>query len=672
MNKRLKQFLAFVLVAAMVMPIASCSMIEDLTGNGRSRDRHERRRDRDDDDEDEGEEEETEETEELADPTDTMGRGTPTATPVPSPAASGVVGGFDLTGLTYPDHVPTYSEIHPTHVPGTVTGTEASDLLDQIEHDILQDSISSSYLNYAILFEDPEALGFTCGDVSWGDVDLDPTEDLDFVETQLTLLYTIDYENLDYQDRAFYDKVVYDLECSKYSLQYTAFNYYEPVLDPLLGPQCEILFMLDVLDFDTIEEAENYITLVRDTDRFYDELCAIEEDRAARGFACTDEVYADMVTSFQGLADQVDDCFLYDSFEARLDEIPGITSADKTRLIADHEDAMQNVFFPEFQECADRMEALQGSGGIQQGVLAYPGGDAFYQMRFIAYSNSDKSIDQTRTDLETYMNDLITLMMTTAASGNSWQIEYMNFDSNQGSVEDNLDYLYPLIQADFPDLPAHSYTVGEVPEALRENFSPAAYLGFNLDSFDSNLIISNGDLGTQTGITCAHEGYPGHMFQSIYTRSVCDHPYLYINDSTGYAEGWATYVENYSYKYFCTDPAAQTILTIENEMQVLIYARVDIGINTEGWTTDDIADLFVSLGFSAPAPESLAKIYQLMTNQPGYGVKYGIGFLNTSMLMQSLREQFPNRTDEEIHTAYLESLPLTFEMIETRAVEALS
>jgi len=665
-NQRLKQFLAFLLVVAMVMPIASCSMIEDLTGSG-SKKRHERRHERDkDEDEDEDEDEEEEEE----DPDDDK-NATPTPSPVPTPG-SGIVSGFDLTGLTYPDHVPTYDEIHPALTPGNVTGTEASDLLDQIEHDILQESLSSSYVNYAIMFEDPEALGYTCDEVTWGEMDMDPSDDIAFAEEQLGLLYTIDYTSLDYQDRALFDKLVYDLELSDYAMQYTAFDYYAPVLDPLLGPQCEVLFILDVLDFDTVEDAENYILLIRDTDRYYDELCAFEEDRAARGFACTDEVYQDMVTSFEGLVSQSDDCFLYDSFEERLDNIPGITDADKTRLITDHNDAMQNDFFPEFQECADRMGALIGSGGVQQGVNAYPGGDAFYQLRFISFANSDKSIDQTKTDLETTIDNSITTMMTVAYSGGNWMTEYTSFDSNLGGVTENLDYLYTAVQPDFPDLPDHSYTVRDVPESLRENFSPAAYLGFNLDSFDSNLIISNGDLGTQSGITCAHEGYPGHMFQSVYTRSVCEHPYLYIADSTGYAEGWATYVENYSYKYFCTDADAQTLLTIENELNVLIYARVDIGINYEGWTSDDVADYFVTLGLGQPDQEALQQIFQLMTNEPGYGVKYGIGFLNTSMVMQSMREQFPDKTDEEIHTAYLNALPLTFEMIETRMIDALS
>ena len=52
------------------------------------------------------------------------------------------------------------------------------------------------------------------------------------------------------------------------------------------------------------------------------------------------------------------------------------------------------------------------------------------------------------------------------------------------------------------------------------------------------------------GVTVAHEAYPGHMFQSLYTRSHTSHPYMFLSASTGYLEGWATYVENYSMKYF--------------------------------------------------------------------------------------------------------------------------
>ena len=65
-------------------------------------------------------------------------------------------------------------------------------------------------------------------------------------------------------------------------------------------------------------------------------------------------------------------------------------------------------------------------------------------------------------------------------------------------------------------------------------------------------------------------------------------------------------------------------------------------------------------------------MYQIVTNQPGYGVKYGIGFLNTGLTIESVRAQFPDATDEEIFTAYLDALPLTFEMIEARMVESLS
>lgn len=669
MNKRLKSLLAVVLIAAMAMPMMSCSQLQDFLGSDGGRSRHERRRDRDDDEDDEEDEEEEEETEETTEAEDP----TPTATPAPTPAVSNVVNGFDMTDLEYPDHVPTVDEIHPAHANGTVTGQDASDLLDQIERDLLNDSLSADYVDYKIMFDDPSAFGIEPSDVTWGEFDLDPTDDIAFVQEKLDLLYTIDYESLDYQDRAFYDKVVYDLELSLYMLQYDAFDYYEPVLDPLLGPQCNLLFILEVLDFETVEDAENYILLIEDTDRYFDELVAFEEERASRGFTCTDSVYEDMVQSFDGLVAQEDDCFLYESFETRLDGIQGLSDADRTRLIDAHNDAMHNSFFPEFQECSDRISALIGSGGVQQGVCNYPGGDAYYAVRFMSYANSTKSIDQTKTEVETLINDSFSTMLSIMYSGDqSWADEYENHYYNLGSVEDNLDYLYTAVQPDFPDLPDHEYFVNEVPEALQDNFSPAAYLGYHLDTFTSNMIISNPSGVNETfGITCAHEGYPGHMFQSVYTRSVCEHPYLYIADSVGYAEGWATYVENYSFKYFCENENAQILLTIDNEFPLMLYARVDIGINYEGWTSDDVMNYFAGLGMS-PSQDGIEEMCQLFTNQPGYGIKYGVGFLNTTELMQSAREQFPNATDEEIHTAYLNSLPLTFEQIQTRMFEALS
>ena len=661
----------------MLAPTVSCSMIEDMfDNNSRHGSRSSKDRDRDDDDDDEDEDEdededdedETEETEETTEETE------PSETTEPDDQGD-LVDGFDMTDLTYPDHVPTYDELHPAHTTGTITGDDASQILDQVEHDIIQRAVDSSYVNSEILFDDPAAAGYTINAVSWGDINSDIDEEAEFIDEQLQRLYSIDPDSLDYQDRAFYDKVVYDLELDAYSIQYTAFGYYAPCFDPMIGPQTELFFILDILEFETVEDAENYIRLLQDLDRYYDEILEFEEDRAARGFACTDEVYEDIQASFDGLAVQEDDCFLYESFETRLNNISGLTDDQRTQLIADHDAAMHDYVFPELRECSERMGALVGSGGVQQGVCAYPGGDAYYQVRFISYANSDKSIEETTEQIDTWLTEIMDSVTAVATSGDlSWYNDYTNPACSMGDdVESNLDYLYEQIAPDFPDLPDHAYFTRDVPESLEENFSPAAYLGYHLDTFDSNMIITNrsGVDGT-FGITCAHEGYPGHMFQSVYTRSVCEHPYLYICDSIGYAEGWATYIQCYCFKYFDINDTARMLLVADDQLNTLMFARLDIGINHEGWTFDDCCTYLSDLLGQTINEDGVLDMYQIVTNQPGYGVKYGVGFLNTTLTLDAMRAQFPDATEEEIFTAYLDSLPLTFEMIEERMVEHLS
>ena len=675
MNKRLRKFMAVLLMLSFLAPTAACSQIEDmfdLNHDSHSSKRSRDRDDEDDDDEEEDDEDEEDETEETEETTETSASDTVTADIDPSDLTTT---GYDMTALTYPDHVPTYDEIHPAHTTGSISGDAASDLLDQIEHDILQRNVGNSYVDYEILYEDPLAQGLTCDTVTWGSINSDTDEEAAFINDQLELLYSIDPDSLDYQDRAFYDKVVYDLEIDAYAIQYTAFGYYSPVFDPLIGPQCDLFFVLDVLEFETVEDAENYILLLQDLDRYFDEILDFEEDRAARGFACTDSVYEDIAASFDGLAIQEDDCFLYASFEERLNNIDGLTDDQRTQLIADHEAAMHDYVFPEFQECSDRMGALVGSGGVQQGVCNYPGGDAYYAVRFTTFANSDKTIEETTVQLDSMLTGIMDSITAIASSGDrSWYNDYLNPPCSMGDdVESNLDYLYDAVAPDFPDLPDHEYFTRDVPESLEDNFSPAAYLGYHLDTFDHNMIITNrSGVDSTFGITCAHEGYPGHMFQSVYTRSVCEHPYLYICDSVGYAEGWATYVQVYCFKYFVDNEASIVLLQADDELNCLVFARLDIGINYEGWTAEDCCDYMTELLGQPYEPEDVESMYQIATNQPGYGVKYGIGFLNTGLTIESVRAQFPDATDEEIFTAYLDALPLTFEMIEARMVESLS
>ncbi len=663
MNKKITKILALILVFSMVFGIAGCSKIEEFFDLGGSSSRERRHRD-DDDDEDTDETEETEETGTsetftVVEPT------TPTDSTVPPTGA--------LADLTYPDHIPTYEELHPAHPNGTVSGEEAREILFNIEDELIADMLGSSYVYASIYFEDLDAAGlsFDEDEIGWGDVELEHYEDVERLMEILDDLYSIDRDSLGDDDRIFYDKVLYDMELQAYAVQYTAFDYYESVLKPLTGPQSEVLFILDVLEFNTVEDAENYILILRDLDRFYDGLCAFEERRADYGFVNSDDVYEEVAESFDNLVAQSEDCFLYDSFRERLDNIPGLSSADRDALIEEHDDVMHTVVFPEFEECAERMRALK-CGAPDVGVSSYPGGDAYYAYIFATQTNSGRTIEESIEQLEAYTDSIMDQLYSVASTGDpSWADEYLNHNYSQGSVEDNLDYLYEEVQESFPPIPDHDYRLMTVPEVFADSFSPAAFLGYHLDNFNSNIVITNEDkINNNFGIVCAHEGYPGHMYESLYHRAITDHPYMYLMASIGYAEGWASYVENYCFKYFSTTTAS-TVVRIENQLNSILYARFDLGVNYEGWDAQDCADWYGSLVGAVVRASDIQDAYNLLLSDPGYGVKYGLGLINTGMIMSQLHDEFPDATDLEIHTAYLNSHEGTYEQILENARQIL-
>ncbi len=570
--------------------------------------------------------------------------------------------------LTYPDHVATYEEIHPDHAPGTVSGNIAVNLLSEIEMDILRHEITS-YADIVILFENPEKFGLDVKDATWGDfITADEyDEEKQYYQNQLNRLLTIDYESLKGDDRICYDKLVYDCEENVYSYSYTAFYYYTMVFNYLVGPQSEILFILDVFSFKTVEDAENYILLIKDLDRYYDYMCAYEETRARIGWASSDDSYEEAAKSFDNLVKQKDDCFLYQTFEERLDNIKGLSSSDRSRLISEHEKAMKEVAFPEFEECATRMRSLKGSGGTDKGLCEFKGGDAYYAMITRIMTNNSASVKESTDALDNRLKYVYNEYSRIASANLDWYKEYKNHSYSKGSLENNLDFLLGAVKSDFPDIPPHEYYTMDVPKAFEDNFSPAAYLGYHLDNFNSNLLIINhksADSDKDFGVTVAHEAYPGHMFQSLYTRSHTSHPYMYLSVSTGYAEGWAVYVENYSMKYFSENGIsdAMKLVRYESDLSLLASTRVDYGVHVENWSLKDCVDYFKQFGFSV-SEKSFKKFYTLIVTDPGYYAKYGMGYVWTQQIMDDMHSKYPDKTDRQIHTAYLDSLTGTYGQI---------
>ena len=132
------------------------------------------------------------------------------------------------------------------------------------------------------------------------------------------------------------------------------------------------------------------------------------------------------------------------------------------------------------------------------------------------------------------------------------------------SVEDILAFLQEDMKEDFPSLlsgsseqsksplkkqlPAVSCDIKYISKSLSASSAPAFYLTPPMDAFDKNVIYINPDSsleGAALFTTLAHEGFPGHLYQTVYAREsgIADrqNPLRGILDYPGYCEGWAVF-----------------------------------------------------------------------------------------------------------------------------------
>jgi uncharacterized protein (DUF885 family) len=204
-----------------------------------------------------------------------------------------------------------------------------------------------------------------------------------------------------------------------------------------------------------------------------------------------------------------------------------------------------------------------------------------------------------------------------------------------------------------------------VQEEMEEFLSPAFYMIPAIDNMENNTIYINrshlpDDLNLFT--TLAHEGYPGHLYQTTYYASTNPAPIRSLLDFGGYTEGWATYAEYISY-YLTGLPKAQSSLLQHNDSLILgLYSLADIGIHYDDWSLHDTICFFNKYGITNT--ESIQNIYQLIIGDPANYLKYYIGYLEfLELKKEAIRIKGKNFTEKDFHEAVLSVGPAPFTLL---------
>ena len=243
--------------------------------------------------------------------------------------------------------------------------------------------------------------------------------------------------------------------------------------------------------------------------------------------------------------------------------------------------------------------------------------------------------------------------------------EFYSDTPNTMAPQDILADLEKKAGKDFPNLSDIKYEIKYVDESLQEYLSPAFYLSPPIDSDNNVIYINNGKNSASQNIytTLAHEGIPGHMYQSAYFSTTSPPPIRQLINYGGYTEGWATYVEFMSYSYEHSDAQLAQALACSASYSLALYSICDIGVNYEGWTLKDTKNFLANYNMNDDAV--CAEIFQSVVEEPANYLQYYVGYMEICNLKERVQKKLGKMFDlKNFHKAFLNIGPASFDIVE--------
>lgn len=544
----------------------------------------------------------------------------------------------------------------------TLTGTQ-KDFNDFCTSVFREEMAEADTLNLHYTLLKPEAWGVEPANASLGTCRLqDMIENHSEIRTLRDRLSGFSREDLTEDQQLLYDTLAETLDTG---LMASGMELYEQPLAPTIGVQAQLPILLAEYPFTDAGDVEEYLALISDMDRYYGEILVFEAQKADAGLAPSDASLEKIIESCQSYLIDPETNFLTETFCEKLAGLrdSGILSEDQVTVLSlRHKEAIREHFIPAYEALIKGLSDLKGRGLNDGGLAGFKDGKKYYEYLLRSGPGLSYSVPQLKAALTSRMRQDYKAITELFARYPSLG-EQISAPFSLTDPEQILEDLKLKMADDFPALPDCSYEIRYVPKYLEQSLSPAFYLTAPLDDPDRNTIyINNGYPDATDGLytTLAHEGFPGHLYQTVYSQTHSSHPLLSLLGCSGANEGWATYVENYS----CTfdnglPPGVGEYRALVRSFSLCVHGILDIGINYDGWSREQAAE-FISSCFQTD-PETTDALWQVMIDNPTNYLEYCGGYVEIMEMQDEARETLGSRFSlPEFHRFLLDTGPVPF------------
>ena len=525
---------------------------------------------------------------------------------------------------------------------------------------LFQTEVSANTISLHYTLRSPSDYGIADIPATYGSLSSDPVAAKASVRNVLSSLQEFDPDTLSSENALTFKILDTYLKNASTGTDYLL--YQEP-LGPVSGIHTQLPVLLSEYSFYDTQDVETYLALLKETPAYFDSVIRFEQKKAASGLFMPDYQADSVLDTCQSFIDMGKENYLISTFSERIASLDLLPENKKDSFQKENIKLVTEEIYPAYQNLITAIKSLKGKGTNEQGLSHFPYGKKYYEYLVRQTTGCNESISRLRLMTRAQILEDLSAMQKVLFPADAALTQASVLE--QTPPDSMLDDLRSKITDTFPEIPDVDFQVKYVPESMQDYLSPAFYMIPAIDNLTENVIyINNGQTASGLNLytTLAHEGYPGHLYQTVYFSASEPDPIRSILDFGGYVEGWATYSEMMSY-YLAPLSKTEASLLQKNSSVILgLYALADMGIHYDGWSVTDTVRFFSYYGINDA--NAVQSVYELIIGSPANYLKYYIGYLKFYELKKEMADALGNQfSQKEFHRAVLDVGPAPFEIV---------
>ena len=522
----------------------------------------------------------------------------------------------------------------------------------------------NSYILMHQYFEDPGKYGIDAAkaDISLGTL-LPDDEDIELENELANRLDTFDPADLDATQQVIYQSLKFDFDNSD-ELYDKRFYYLDQIWNEYNSPADSLVQMFS--EYQVRQEADiaPLLTLIGDVPRFVDDCMGYTKNQADRHLLMMD--YEGVAEKCQDVVKAGKDSAVSANLHRQIEALD--LGEDKTKSCLDQVDkALADSFYPQFQRIIDELKPYQDKAIEVTGLANLENGREYYAALAKDATGTADTPDQMEKNLQEMIASLSLQMQTMMRKDPDAVEEATNLHTGFESVDDIMAFLEENYTRDFPGVGKMNF---EVQPLSKEQANPGVMAYFMIPPVDNTapyrIRFNAVDYGSDTTDvelydTLAHEGIPGHMYQTQYDHETFQYPIQYLLSSSGFTEGYATYVECQSNKWL---DASENAVKFYNWMKMLsnsYIALMDLSVNWDGMSLEEFNDEYGPVFGS----EDMSGLYKQLSCCPAQFQSYYYGnYVIMTMRNNAQKELGKSFDSKAFNQALLENGSVPFAVVE--------